>query len=145
MQPGLFALGIAMHNIPQYSMEIRFVVVGSLKITAGGKDGDFDIGPVEIEMIFTTMFLLAAIFGTQDITKPLATQYESLDFLPDWVSKSSCICIFFFLIIIFFMVDNLKDAIAKDVKTTIKMALGPLIVFAQAAFAVWLGVETFKV
>jgi hypothetical protein len=32
-------------------MEIRFAIVGTLKITSGA-GGDFDIGPVEVEMIF---------------------------------------------------------------------------------------------
>ena len=73
---GWLSLVVLFANFPQYAMEIRFAIVGDLKITAGG---DFDIGPIEVEMIFQSLFLCAYFFGVDNITMTLGKSYEFLN------------------------------------------------------------------
>jgi len=67
MPPGILCLGHCMVNLPQYCMEMGFKLSGNLKITAAGDD----LGPVEVEVIITTIFLLAGFFGISGIDKPI--------------------------------------------------------------------------
>lgn len=56
--PGVLCLSFGLINLPMYSMEINFIMTGTLTITATE-----DIGPVEMELIFSTIYLVAAILG----------------------------------------------------------------------------------
>jgi hypothetical protein len=43
-----------------YTMEINFILTGTLTITATD-----ELGPVEMELIFSTIYTLAAILGVK--------------------------------------------------------------------------------
>lgn len=48
-------------------MEMQFILTGAFDQHAG----DIDLGPCEIEVIFSSMFLYAGIYGTEGIEKPV--------------------------------------------------------------------------
>ena len=49
-----------------YSMEMQFILTGSLNIISAA-----DLGPVEVEVFLSSIFLLAGIFGVSGMTKPV--------------------------------------------------------------------------
>ena len=60
--PGILCLSYGLINLPMYTMEINFILTGTLTITATE-----DLGPVEMELIFSTIYLLAAILGVNGL------------------------------------------------------------------------------
>ena len=56
--PGVLCLSFGLINFPLYSMEINFIMTGKLTVTATD-----DLGPVEIELLLSTINLVAAILG----------------------------------------------------------------------------------
>ena len=59
-----------------YSMEMQFILTGSLNIISAA-----DLGPVEVEVFLSSIFLLAGIFGVSGMTKPV------IDYLPQIFSS----------------------------------------------------------
>ena len=53
----LFELMLLMVNIVFYSMEMKFILCKNLKLIVG------EIGPVEIELIISTILVLGSYFG----------------------------------------------------------------------------------
>jgi hypothetical protein len=66
--PGFMCLSYAAINFVNYSMEMAFIITGEFDQHAG----EFDIGPVEIELILTVLFGLAGTFGYQIVDKKLS-------------------------------------------------------------------------
>jgi len=58
ISPGSLYLNYVLINLPMYTMEINFILTGTLTITATD-----ELGPVEMELIFSTIYVLAAILG----------------------------------------------------------------------------------
>ena len=56
--PGFLCLSYGLINLPMYTMEINFILTGTLTITATD-----ELGPVEMELIFSTIYTLAAILA----------------------------------------------------------------------------------
>lgn len=75
MPPGWLTLGIAIINMPMFCMEMSFTLTGSLNINAND-----DLGPVEVELIISLIFLVAGIFGVEGMNSTLGWS-----FLPQWV------------------------------------------------------------
>jgi phosphatidylglycerophosphate synthase len=75
MPPGWLTLGIAVINIPMFCMEMSFKFTGSLSINAND-----DLGPMEVELIISLIFLSAGVFGVEGLNSPLG-----YSFVPEWV------------------------------------------------------------
>lgn len=61
--PGWLCLCFALINFPMFSMEMKYIFTGSLSITAAGDA----MGPCEIEIILTLVFLVSGIFGVDGL------------------------------------------------------------------------------
>jgi phosphatidylglycerophosphate synthase len=140
--PGWLCLSYGLVNLPMYTMEMRFILAGNLKITAG--NGQFDIGPVELEMIFTTIFLMAAFFGTQNIEDTVNSSFK-VDYLPmgDSLQVNHACCGLFVFLLVLFSLENIKDSISLNFCLCMRMLAAPAFVLAQAVTAAYLGVYTF--
>jgi len=66
MPPSLLCLGHCFVNLPQYCMEMSFKLSGNLVMTVGD-----DLGPVEVEVIIASIFMLAGVFGNTGLDKPI--------------------------------------------------------------------------
>lgn len=129
--PGWLCLVFVMPNLAQYCMEVRYVTTGSLIISStSAQDGDFDIGPVEVELIFAIVFILAGIFGTAGITKPVA---EAMPFLssvaPKFLQVNHLIAAFWAILQVVFLVDALGGTFKENLKASLYMLLPPIIIF----------------
>ena len=131
--PGWLCLSFGLINLPQYSFEMKFVLSGDLQITSG----NFDVGPIEMEMIYTIIFLLAAIFGTTGIEKSIDLYFVSVQF-------NQLVCCFFIFLLVFFSFDALKESVALNVPLTLRMLATPLFILGQAILAAYIGVYTFE-
>jgi hypothetical protein len=56
-------------------MEMKFILTGNLSITASVDE----IGPVEIELIFFIIFMIAGIIGVSGIEKPIVDSFNFLN------------------------------------------------------------------
>lgn len=62
-KPGIMNLSCASINSTAYAMEMAFIITGEFDQHAG----EFDIGPVEIELIVATLFGFAGVYGYQGV------------------------------------------------------------------------------
>jgi phosphatidylglycerophosphate synthase len=131
LPPGWLTLSYGFINLPMYSMEMKYIFTGSLKITQG------DVGPVEIELLFAIIFASAAFFGTSGMTSPVS---ESVA----WLQWNHVAATVFVCLQIFFTLENLTDCIKMDFKRTLKYLLGPFLILGVAILSAWLGTETFR-
>lgn len=80
-KPGIMCLSFFLPNFVSYLMEMAFIITGSFDQHAG----EFDIGPVELELIFTVLFGFAGLNGydgvESSINKSLPDSVAS--FVPD--------------------------------------------------------------
>ena len=63
LPPGILNLSYASINLAIYCMEIKFTITGSLSITAAVDE----FGPVEIELLITSIMLSVAYFGREGL------------------------------------------------------------------------------
>jgi hypothetical protein len=85
-------------------MEIKFILTGNLSIT-GAVD---EIGPVEIELIFFIIFMIAGIFGVNGVEKPVVDSLYFLNgILPKFVMWQHLLSSFFVFLLLFFTLENL--------------------------------------
>lgn len=66
-EPGLICFSYAFVNMIPYCMEMSFIVTGEFHQHAG----EFDIGPVEIEIMLSTLWAYCGVYGYQGIYNPL--------------------------------------------------------------------------
>lgn len=105
-------------------MEMKFILTGNLSIT-GAVD---EIGPVEIELLFTIIFMIAGIFGVSGVEKPVV---ESINFLegivPKFVMWHHIISSFFIFLLIFFTLENLVKCFIINKWVSLKLIMPSLI------------------
>lgn len=90
-----------------------------------------------MEMIFTIIYLLAAIYGTTGIEKSIDLYFMS-------VQLNQLVCSFFIFLLVFFSFDALKESVALNVPLTLRMLATPLFILGQAILAAYFGVYTFE-
>jgi hypothetical protein len=133
VEPGWLCLSFALINCPMYSMEMQFIFTGKLSITAG----DDGIGPVEIEVVLTVIYLLAAIYGIEVLDSSIAAS------LGDWVPKfllwKHALAGLFIFLLCFFTLENIVRCAKQDLKRTIYYLLNPILCLAFTIFAGFMG------
>ena len=141
VEPGWLCLSYGLILLPAYTQEMIFVTTGKYNYISGA----FDIGPVEIELIMTSIFLSAAIFGTQSMNDPINTVF-GVDFIPmgDWLKLNQVYCCFFVFLLLLFSLDNLRDTFAKDFNLSLRMITTPVILFAHVVTAGYLEVYSYR-
>jgi phosphatidylglycerophosphate synthase len=132
--PGWLTLSFGLINLPQYSMEIKFIMTGKLSITAGG-DG---VGPVEIEVLFALIFLLAGIFGVDGLGNPVISSWSE-EFL--W---RHLIAVIFILLLCFFTLENIFSSLKINFCKTCLYMTTPVLSVLNAALAGYLGLYTYN-
>lgn len=105
-----------MVNVPFYAMEIRHQTCKNLTLIVG------EIGPVEAELIFSTLFFLTgAVFGGDSVDQTLALATGlNYDVLTTYKVKHVLILILFLLELVFIW-DNLKESIVVNPSETIRL------------------------
>ena len=63
LPPGLLNISYASINLPAYCMEIKFILTGTFDITSSVDE----FGPVEIELLFSSILVFCAIFGREGL------------------------------------------------------------------------------
>ena len=132
VQPGWLCLAFALINLPMFSMEIKYILTGTLSITAG----DDGVGPVEIELLFTVIFVISAIFGVEGLGSTVGSS-ETLQ----WKHLLSVVFVF---LLCFFTVENLASSLKLNFKKTAHYLMNPIFTLANASLAGYLGLFTFK-
>lgn len=113
--PGWLTLGYALTNIPQFAMEMSFIISGNFK------NCDEYFGPMEVELLISLVFWSAGIFGTDGLNKP-----TNLSFLPDSINCVHLVLGMFICIMAYFTLEAWVDCIKVDVKRTFKYGSIPL-------------------
>lgn len=125
--PGVLNYVIAMSVMPMYTIEMKFIMTGKLDLTAGADD----LGPVELELIFSILFVLMGICGTSGQKKSITEHFE---FLPESFEcvKLNQICLAFGSIFVgLFVIENLAYCFGKDLKKAMWILISPLILLAE--------------
>ena len=109
-------------------MEIRHTICRQLTMNIG------EVGPVEVELIYSIIFLLAGIFGTSFYETPLSL-YLWL-FSDTNIQVKHIVTGLSILLAIVFTLDNVGDALKKNATETLKLFSPVLILFAIGLFSV---------
>jgi hypothetical protein len=112
-------------------MEIKFILTGNLSIT-GAVD---EIGPVEIELIFFIIFMIAGIFGVNGVEKPVVDSMYFLNgILPKFVMWQHLLSSFFVFLLLFFTLENLVKCFQINKWLSLKLIM-PCIINISIALA----------
>lgn len=110
-------------------MEMKFILTGNLSIT-GAVD---EIGPVEIELIFTTIFMIAGIFGVAGVEKPVVDSFNILNgIVPKFLLWQHLLSSFFIFLLIFFTLENLVKCFLINKWVSFKLIMPSIINIAIA-------------
>ena len=137
LDPGWMCISFALINLPMYGMEIKFILTGTLSITAGGDA----IGPVEIELLFTIIFMISGIFGVKGLGDPVSNVFS---FLPDTFLWKHLLATVFLILLCFFTLDNIYSSFRISFWKTTRYMMNPILTIANAAVAGYLGLYTFN-
>jgi len=137
VDPGWLCLSFALINMPMYSMEIKFILTGTLSITAGGDA----LGPVEMELLFTLIFVICAIFGVHGLSNPVSDVFS---FMPDTFEWKHLLAVFFLILLLLFTFENLLSSFKIAFCKTLHYMMNPILTILNAAVAGYLGLYTFK-
>ena len=69
-------------NMSMFAIEMKYIATGKLELSAGASD---DIGPVEMELIFSIGFFLLGFLGTEGITKSITEHFSFLPSSLSWI------------------------------------------------------------
>jgi hypothetical protein len=100
--PGWSTLSYGLVNLPMYSMEIKHMLTNKLDIISSVED----LGPVEIELIFFTIFSLAGLFGVSGVDNSLKNDLE-INFIPECIKWSHIIVMIFVILYVIFILENI--------------------------------------
>lgn len=114
LPPGMLNLSYGLLNLPQYSMEIKYLMTGELIMKGAGAAEN--IGPVEIEVLMAFIFSMAGIFGTTGLQKPVSSYLGGAlsGLIPEAVHWNHLLASIYIILILLFTVDNIKDCLAKN-------------------------------
>jgi phosphatidylglycerophosphate synthase len=115
VEPGIWLFSIGLVNVPFYAMEIRHYYFKDFVMIVG------ELGPVEVELIYTIIFLLTGLYiGGDGYDKTLAQvtgyEYEFLAIKTKYLVAGLTI-----LLEIMFSYDNIKESLEKNQKETMKL------------------------
>jgi len=127
METPIQMLGIAMINVPFYSMEIRHTICRHFKMIIG------EMGPVEIELFFTLLFAISGgVFGVECYDKKLNDVFGvEWDFLRSYQLRHIIIMLTIVLLGMF-TIDNLKDALSTNKHESFRLFVPVLVLLSFA-------------
>jgi len=134
LEPYQVLLCVGMVNVPFYAMEMKHILCKDLKIIIG------EIGPVEVEVIFSAIFLFSGgIMGIEQYDAPLgsAIGLSHIAFLNNFQVKHIIAALLFVLYVVFIH-DNLSDCFKVNAKKTITLFLPVIICGVLANNFLWL-------
>lgn len=122
-------------------MEMNFIMTGNLSIT-GAVD---EIGPVEIELIFFTILMIAGIFGVNGVEKPIV---ESIGFLngilPKFVQWQHLLSSFFVFLLLLFTLENLVKCFQINKWLSLKLIMPSIINLSIAIMSGYFDIYSYK-
>lgn len=141
-KPGLMCLSFATINYTAYSMEMAFIITGSFDQHAG----EFDIGPVEIELILTVLFGLAGVFGYQGVDRGVSEMLpEGVgQYVPEYVRMQHFLAALFSFLIAIFVVENVIKSFKFNPLLALRLTLSPFVPLAPAIIQGWLNTTVFR-
>jgi len=98
-------------------------------MAAGGGD---DLGPLEIEFMFTFIFLMAGIFGVGAMDKPV-NAYFGASWIPDFVIWGGVLGSFFAILLVVFALEPVMVGFRKDFWATFHY-FKPIFLIGSIAF-----------
>ena len=126
LPPGLLNLSYATLNLPQYSMEIKFIITGSLDINSAVDE----FGPVEVELLIACIFLSCGIFGRDGLE-------SNVPYLPEYILVKHMLGLFFVGLQTIFALDNLVESFKKDTKKTLYYLIPPMIILLNCSLSAY--------
>lgn len=93
-----------------YSMEMQFILCGSLNIITAA-----DIGPVEIELFLSVILFCAGQFGVSGMTKPFINYLPVIaaEYIPVTFLCNDALCYTFVFLNLMFIVENTYGCFAN--------------------------------
>eukprot|EP00347_Sterkiella_histriomuscorum_P006704 403351756 len=127
LETPLWMCAFSLINVPFYSMEIKHTVCRHFKMIIG------EIGPVELELVFTIIFgLTGSVFGIEVFDLKINYLFGTdLDSLRGYQLKHLISGLIFILMVVF-TIDNLKDAFQTNFQETFRLFIP---VFVLMSFA----------
>lgn len=128
VEPGLWIFSIGLVNLPFYAMEIRHYYCKDFIMIVG------DIGPVEVELIYTIILALSgAYFGADAYEKTLAQVTGLNYFWCEGLKMKTLIAMLTFFLEIIFTYDNVKESLEKNPKETLRLFI-PVFIMVGISF-----------
>jgi hypothetical protein len=125
VEPGIWLFSIGLVNVPFFAMEIKHCICKNLQLIIG------EIGPVEVELIYSLIFLgTGTVWGSDCFDKSLA-ELTGLAFL-DVKLKYSVTALTIGLLLLF-TYDNIKDCLATNLSLTFRL-FQPVFVLISLSF-----------
>ena len=123
----IYLLCLSLINVPFYSMELKFCISRNLKIIIG------EIGPVEIEIIFSFLFFMTGAYTGLDVYDRSFQELTGYThyYLAAFKIRHAIACLVAFLLVLFIF-DNLYDAIKVNPTETVKLTMPVFILLAFA-------------
>ena len=122
-------------------MEMNFILTGNLSIT-GAVD---EFGPVEIELIFFIIFMIAGIFGVSGVEKPVVNSFEFLNgIVPKFVLWQHLLSSFFIFLLIFFTLENLVKCFIIDKWVSFKLIMPSVINISIAILSAYFDIYGYQ-
>ncbi|CDW75744.1 choline ethanolaminephosphotransferase 1 [Stylonychia lemnae] len=121
-----YCISFSLINLPFYTMELKHKVCSNLHMIMG------EIGPVELELVFTILFAFVGFQGSEIFEGTLCSFFGMQDqcFLGGLQQRHLYSVLVIFLLVIFTF-DNLYDAFKKDLKDSLKLLIVPGTILLQ--------------
>lgn len=132
LPPGLLNLSYATINLPAYCMEIKFIITGQFDITSSVDE----FGPVEIELLISSVFLGCAIFGREGLESPVP-------YLPEYILYKHLFAAFFAFLQLIFALDNIVDSLKANAKRTLYFLITPAIIILNCSLCGYFQTDTY--
>jgi hypothetical protein len=131
--PGWLTLGFALINIPQFAIEMNFIIDGNFK------NCEEYFGPIETELLIAVVFWSAGFLGTDGINKPIG-----LSFVPDSILWVHVLLTLFIVLMSYFTLEAWVNCIKVDIAKTLRYGLIPFLTLGIAVFHASLSPESFN-
>jgi phosphatidylglycerophosphate synthase len=126
--PSAWILFIGLANVPFQTMELRFMVTKKLVMIVG------ELGPVEIEVIFSTIIFLSGLYQGGNLYDISVYDTFSYDFVPRELIWKHIFMGLLAMVYLLEFVENLGGALISNFKQTSKN-LVPLFVIISMSMA----------
>ena len=120
---------------------MKFILTGNLSIT-GAVD---EIGPVEIELIFFIIFMIAGIFGVSGVEKPVVDSISILNgILPKFILWQHLLSSFFVFLLLLFTLENLIKCFQINKWISLKLIMPTIINISIAIMSAYFDIYSYQ-